>query len=283
MVTTLIGARELKELVAGPGDRRPVLLDVRYRLGDPHGRQAFEAGHLPGAAYVDTDAELSGLAGPGGAGGRHPMVDGAAFTTAMRRAGVRTASPVVCYDDWNSVAASRAWWLLRYFGHTDVRVLDGGLRAWREVGGLLVRGPSEPVAGDWTARPGAEPLLDADGALDLAGRGVLLDGRSRPRFEGREETVDPVAGHIPDARNAPALDSVDADGRFHSPEELAARFTRLGVDGRRAVGAYCGSGLQAAHLALALAVAGVDEHAAVYVGSWSDWISDPERPVATGR
>ena len=228
------------------------------------------------------DTELSGRVGPAGQGGRHPMVDAETFTTAMRRAGVRTGASVVCYDDWNSLAASRAWWLLRYFGHADVRVLDGGLGAWQRAGGSVLTGPTEPTPGDWTARPGAEPLLDADGARKLTAGGVLLDGRPQPRFEGRDERVDPVAGHIPDARSVPALDSVDAEGRFRAADELAARFARLGVDGQVAVGTYCGSGLQAAHLALALAVAGVDDHAGVYVGSWSDWISDPRRPVATG-
>jgi thiosulfate/3-mercaptopyruvate sulfurtransferase len=177
---------------------------------------------------------------------------------------------VVVYDAATSVAAARGWWLLRYFGHPDVRVLDGGLRAWVEHGGALQTEVPSPAPGDFVALPGAMPMLDADGAARLAERGTLLDARAPARFRGEQEPVDPVAGHIPGAVNLPGSEVVDETGRFG---ELGIR-----LDGE--VGAYCGSGVSAAHLVLALERAGY--RAALYVGSWSEWITDPSRPVATG-
>jgi thiosulfate/3-mercaptopyruvate sulfurtransferase len=269
------------------GEQPPVLLDVRWRLGGPPGIDSYRAGHLPGARFVDLDRDL---AGPPGAGGRHPLPASHAFQAAMRRAGVSDGRPVVVYDENDSVAAARAWWLLRYFGHQQVRVLDGGYHAWQVTGGRVESEPAGGAAatsqvgadGDFTARAGQLPLLDAAGAADLARRGVLLDARTAERYRGEVEPVDPVAGHIPGAVNAPAAGNVTADGRFLGPAELRARFAGLGIGpgtGREA-GAYCGSGVTAAHEVLALDIAGIP--AALYVGSWSDWITDPARPVATG-
>ena len=227
---------------------------------------------------MDLDRDLSG---PPGAGGRHPLPDSEEFGAAMRRAGVSDSRPVSVYDAANSMAAARAWWLLRYFGHDDVSVLDGGLRAWVAAGYEVEAG--EPVAapGDFQARPGAMPLLDAESALEIARTSVLLDARARERFLGEQDPIDAVAGHIPGARNAPTTENVNASGAFLGPEELRAGFERAGVRPRLAVGAYCGSGVTAAHEVLALELAGIP--AALYVGSWSDWINDPERPVATGE
>jgi thiosulfate/3-mercaptopyruvate sulfurtransferase len=271
----------------GHGDP-PVLLDVRWRLGGPPGIDSYRAGHLPGAVFVDLDADL---AAPPGAGGRHPLPAAGAFQAAMRRAGVRAGHPVVAYDDGDSTIAARAWWTLRYFGHSRVQVLDGGFRAWAAAGQPVTADEPAVPPGDFTAVPGQLPLLDASGAAALARSGVLLDARAGERYRGETEPVDPVAGHIPGALSAPTLANVGGDGRFLAPDELRRRFAALGAaalgaaagrpgDGSVAVGAYCGSGVTAAHEVLALELAGVP--AALYVGSWSGWIADPVRPVATG-
>jgi len=284
----LIQVPELAGLLAvaaqDPADRlaalrRLTLLDVRWRLGGPPGRELYDAAHIPGAAFVDLDADL---AAPPGAGGRHPMPAAADFERAMRRSGVSDERPVVVYDDADSTAAARAWWLLRYFGHPSVLVLDGGFRAWTAAG-YPVDPPSQAyhgAIGDFTARPGHLGLLDADGAASVARSGLLLDARAGERYRGEAEHVDPVAGHIPGAVSAPTAENVNQDGTFRSPADLAARFAALGAGGDRPVAAYCGSGVTAAHEVLALTLAGLP--AALYVGSWSNWITDPTRPVATG-
>jgi thiosulfate/3-mercaptopyruvate sulfurtransferase len=287
---SLTGVTALAGLLAGP--RPPVLLDVRWRLSGPPGLDSYRAGHLPGARFVDLDRDL---AGPPGPGGRHPLPAASQFQAAMRRVGVRDGWPVVVYDEADSTAAARAWWLLRYFGHDQVRVLDGGYQAWLAAGQPVEAGPGPAAApagapDGFTARPGGLPLLDAAGAAALARDSVLLDARAAGRYRGAVEPVDPVAGHIPGAVSAPTTDNVTAAGRFLDPAALRARFAGLGVPvpgaepgaepGAPLPGVYCGSGVTAAHEVLAMDAAGIP--AALYVGSWSDWITDPARPVATG-
>ena len=271
----LISPRALARELAG--DVVPVLIDARWRLGGPPGAASYQAAHLPGAVFVDLDRDL---AGPPGAGGRHPLPDAASFQAAMRRAGVSARRPVVAYDDGDGVAASRAWWTLRYFGHEQVRVLDGGFSAWTAAGLPVTAGGPAASSGDFTAVPGGMPVLDAGGAAVLARSGVLLDVRTAERYRGETEPVDPVAGHIPGALSSPVTGSMTDGGRFRSPAELAERFAALGAVTGRPAGAYCGSGVTAAREVLALALAGVP--AALSVGSWSGWITDPGRPVATG-
>ncbi|MET9801678.1 sulfurtransferase [Streptomyces sp. NPDC006368] len=271
----IISAAELATELAGP--RPPVLLDVRYTLGGPPGRPEYEAGHIPGAVYVDLDTELAGTPGPGGRGGRHPLPDVAEFGAVMRRAGVSASSPVVAYDGSQGWAAARAWWLLRWTGHTDVRVLDGGLAAWQ---GELSTATPTPAVGDFRPRPGSLPLLDADGAAALAGTGLLLDARAAERYRGDVEPIDRVGGHIPGAVSAPTMENVDEEGRFLPAEALAARFKTLGATDAPQVGVYCGSGVSAAQEILALEIAGI--RAALYAGSWSDWSSDPNRAITKG-
>ncbi|WP_432002313.1 sulfurtransferase [Streptomyces sioyaensis] len=275
-MNVIITATELASELAQPA--APVLLDVRYQLGGPPGRPQYEAGHVPGAVYVDLDGEL---AAPPGPAGRHPLPDLDVFAGAMRAAGVRADRPVVVYDGGQSWAAARAWWLLRWTGHPDVRVLDGGLAAWEASGGALSVDQPAPQTGDFTPLPGALPVLTADDAAGLARRGVLLDARAAERYRGEVEPIDPVAGHIPGAVSAPTTENV-AEGStvFRDASELARRFAALGATADAEVGVYCGSGVSAAHEVLALAVAGVP--AALYVGSWSEWTADPSRPVATG-
>lgn len=253
------------------------LLDVRWQLGGPPGRPAYEAGHLPGAHYVDLDTEL---AGPPGEAGRHPLPDLAVFTAAMRRAGVGADRDVVVYDGGLGWGAARAWWLLRWAGHERVRVLDGGLAAWTAAGLPLETDVPAYEEGDFTAAPGALPVLTADEAAALARRGVLLDARAPERYRGDTEPIDPVAGHIPGAVNALTTQNVVPDtGVFLAADELAARFGKAGATPGAEVGVYCGSGVSGAHEVLALAVAGIP--AALYVGSWSEW-STAGRDVATG-
>jgi len=258
-----------------------VLLDVRWRLGGPPGRESYLRGHLPGAIFIDLEREL---AAEPGRGGRHPMPAAAPFQAAMRRAGVTEDGLVVVYDEADASAAARCWWLLRYFGHRHVCVLDGGYRAWAAAGGrLALREATPPGPGDFTARPGHMPVLDASAAAELARHGALLDARAPGRYRGDIEPVDPVAGHIPGAISAPTADNTTPEGRFLPAGVLRSRFAALGVGrehGDPPVGSYCGSGVTAAQEILALAIAGIP--AALYVGSWSHWITDPARPLATG-
>ncbi|GAA2341565.1 sulfurtransferase [Streptomyces cuspidosporus] len=274
-MNAIVTASDLMDELAG--ERPPLLLDVRYQLGGPPGRPAYEAGHLPGAVYVDLESEL---AAPPGPAGRHPLPELSVFAAAMRRAGVRGDRRVVAYDGGQGWAAARAWWLLRWAGHPSVRVLDGGLAAWTEAGGPLTTEATALPEGDFEPRPGALPLLDADGAAALARRGLLLDARAAERYRGEVEPIDPVAGHIPGAVSAPTTENVAPGGLLLPAEQLAERFAGLGATADAEVGVYCGSGVSAAHQVLALAVAGIP--AALYVGSWSEWTADPARPVATG-
>lgn len=279
MTGPLVGVDELAAALAARA--APTLLDVRWRLAGPPGLDAYRAGHLPGAAFADLDRDLSAPPAPGGRGGRHPLPAPAAAEAALRRLGVDDGRPVVVYDDAHGTVAARAWWLLRHLGHPDVRLLDGGFQAWTSAGGAVETGDGDvPHPGTFTARPGAMPVLDADGAAAVGRDGVLLDARAAERFRGDVEPVDPVAGHVPGARSAPATDSLGADGRFLDPSVLRARYASLGVAGGKPVATYCGSGVTAAHTVLALEVAGIP--AALYAGSWSDWVSDPARPVARG-
>jgi thiosulfate/3-mercaptopyruvate sulfurtransferase len=252
-----------------PGAR---LLDVRWELGGPHGRPDYLAGHLPGAVFVDLDAELSG-AGEG----RHPVPALADLQDAARRWGLRDGDTVVVYDGGSGLAAARAWWTLRWGGIEAVRILDGGLSAWD---GDLETGDVVPEPGDVVLPGGGMPVLDADGAAALAEEGLLLDARAPERFRGEVEPLDPVAGHIPGATSAPAAANLAPDGTYLPPEELRARYEALGVRDGVAVGAYCGSGISAVQDIVALRLAGYD--AVLYPGSWSAWCADPGRPVATG-
>jgi thiosulfate/3-mercaptopyruvate sulfurtransferase len=295
--TPLITVAELADALAG--QEPPTLLDIRWRLGGPPGIDAYRAGHLPGAVYVDLDTQLAGLPG---AGGRHPLPATADFEAAMRGAGVQAGRDVVVYDEGDGTIAARAWWLLRYFGHGrarggsdgaagdgaarngagQVRVLDGGYRAWQAAGQPVSTADVTAAPGDFSAEPGHLPMLDAAGAADVARSGVLIDARAPARYRGETEPADPVAGHIPGALSAPTAENVTSAGLFRSAAELQARFASLGVEpgsGPQA-GAYCGSGVTAAHTILALELAGIP--AALYVGSWSGWIADAARPVATG-
>jgi thiosulfate/3-mercaptopyruvate sulfurtransferase len=279
----LISAAELAALLGSA--QQAVVADVRWTLGGPPGKAEYEAGHIPSAVWVDLESHLTG---PPGAGGRHPLPPVAVFEQAMRDIGVRKDSLVVAYDAATSQAAARLWWLLTDAGHDGVRVLDGGLAAWRAAGLPIASGMSAtPTPGDFVARPGQRRRWSA--AQISAGLGkpdapTLVDVRTAERYAGENESVDPVAGHIPGAVNVPSSANAYPDGRFLPSAEIAALYEAAAAASQGVADnavLYCGSGITAAQSLLALESAGLT--AAIYPGSWSEWITDPSRPVAVGR
>lgn len=273
-MTVLLSVAELQDRLAAGG--RTVLLDVRWALGDPHGRAHYVEGHIPGAVFVDMETELAGHGVP--RDGRHPLPAEADFRDAVRRWGIRAGDTVVAYDDVGAAAAARAWWLLGYAGVGNVRLLDGGLAAWRAARLPLAQGEEHAVPGDAVVHYGARAAVDTDGAANWPG--ILLDARAGERYRGEAEPIDPRAGHIPGAVSAPTTGNLAPDGTFLPPEELRERFAALGVGDGSEVAVYCGSGVTAAHEIAALEIAGFT--AALYPGSWSAWSNRPERPVETG-
>ncbi|MCV7198117.1 sulfurtransferase [Mycobacterium angelicum] len=273
----LITATELAELIHA---EQPVtILDVRWQLDAPDGRLAHERGHIPGAVYVSLDDELSDHAVSGR--GRHPLPDGRALESAARRWGVRQAVPVVVYDDWNRAGSGRAWWVLTAAGISDVRILDGGLAAWRAAGGDVETGPVAPEPGN-VAVPQHDLYAGNRATLSAAQaqRVTLLDARAPDRFRGDAEPVDAVAGHIPGAKNLPVGAVLTDDGTFRDDAALVQLLSDRGVEGSAPVGSYCGSGVTATVVIAALAAVG--HEAALFPGSWSEWVSDANRPVARG-
>lgn len=261
-------------------DGGPVrVLDVRWRLDRPDGRPAYREGHIPGAQYVDLEHDLAAHGEP--TDGRHPLPPVETLQAAARRWGIDPGDTVVVYDDLKNLSSARAWWLLRYAGVADVRLLDGALRAWTDAGLALEEGDAEtPAPGSISLAYGALPVLELDAVADFADSSVLLDARAGERYRGEVEPIDPRAGHVPGAVSAPTTENVGDDGRFRSPEELRSRFRMLGAEDGVSVGVYCGSGVTAAHQAVALTLAGFEPR--VFPGSWSQWSNHPELPVTTG-
>lgn len=244
------------------------ILDCRVRLDDPgYGPRAYAAGHLPGACYASLDEDF---AAPPGAGGRHPLPDRMRLRDRFRAWGVDDDDQIVVYDDAGGASAARAWWCARWLGHTAVAVLDGGFAAWT---GPVSRSEPAVTPGNFSIRPPLTREIDADTLLARLGDVVLVDARTQRRFDGVEEPIDAVAGHIPGALCRPFQDNLDGAGRFRSPAELAERFLELPDE----VICYCGSGVTAAHNVLAMRIAGRPEPV-LYPGSWSEWIRDPTRP-----
>jgi thiosulfate/3-mercaptopyruvate sulfurtransferase len=275
----LVTATELAQRLAS--GERVTILDVRWQLAEPDGRTAYQHGHLPGAVYVSLEDALSDHTVTGR--GRHPLPSGRNLEAAARRWGVRTDAPVVVYDDWNRAGSARAWWVLTAAGVPDVRILDGGLASWRAAGGAIETGTVAPDPGDVTVMhddlyAGSLPTLTAQQAVAAT---ELLDARAPERFRGDVEPIDPVAGHIPGAKNLPSTRVLADDGVFVSESDLRRLLEERGVDGSANIGVYCGSGVTASVTLAALAAAGVD--VALFPGSWSEWSSDATRPVATGR
>jgi thiosulfate/3-mercaptopyruvate sulfurtransferase len=269
----LVGAGWLAEHLGRPDLR---VIDFRWYLDGRSGRAAYEAGHVPGAAFVDLAGEVSGHR-PGA--GRHPLPTPEAFQRAMRAAGVGAGTAVVVHDDATVGTAARLWWLLRYFGHDAAAVLDGGIQGWS---GPLATGSETPPPGDLVARPPREELkVDYEDVAGLPPGAVLLDARAPERYRGEVEPVDPRAGHVPGARSAFWRDNLDEGLRFLPPGALRRRFEALGAGEGADVVVYCGSGVTACYDLLAMELAGLGR-ARLYPGSWSDWSARPDAPVATG-
>lgn len=277
----LISAAELADELE---DAPPVVLDVRWTPAGPS-LDDHLAAHLPGAVFLDLDTELAAPPSVPPAAGRHPLPEAAALQQVWRRAGISGSTPVVVHDHGDSSIAARAWWLLRWSGHTDVRVLDGGLAAWRAAGLPTASGPSDPPEPGWmSVVPGGMPVADRGRVATAAtGAVLLLDARAAARYRGEHEPLDPVAGHIPGAVNLPLTDLVTAQGTFRSREEIAERFAAAGISvadaSRRPVVASCGSGVTACHLVLAGELVGLE--LALFPDSFSGWIG-AGLPVATG-
>jgi thiosulfate/3-mercaptopyruvate sulfurtransferase len=277
-VPQLHSVAELARTRAAPP--RPVIIDIRWEVGRPALYSDFLAGHVPGAQFCDLDADL---ADPPGVKGRHPLPDHGRLQHRLRAWGIDEGTPVVVYDGGRSIAASRAWWVLRWAGLADVRVLDGGFAAWQRAGLPVETGTAVPPVrcGNTTVTPGSMPVMTAEDALRYAAAGRLFDVRVPERYRGETEPIDRVAGHIPGARNLPMTENVDAQSRFRSGAELRQQFAVAGIEDGEEVGVYCGSGVTASQTVLAMAIAG--RTARLYPGSWSEWIADPARPVATGE
>jgi thiosulfate/3-mercaptopyruvate sulfurtransferase len=278
-VPVLVSAEWLAEHLEDP-TVRPV--DVRWYLTEPaKGRAEYEQAHISGAPFLDMESDLASPRDHGP--GRHPLPTPEAFAAAAGRAGIGDETHVVVYDSSGGAAAARLWWLLRYFGHSRVSLLDGGWPAWQSEGyPTETSAPSIPQT-NFTAVPHPEMVVDADTVdrLRRDPRTLLLDARANERYEGRVEPIDPQAGHIPGARSAPYAGNVRDNGTMKSADELRDRYLALGADAAEQIVCYCGSGVTAAHEILALHLAGRTD-ALLYEGSWSDWSSDPARPVATG-
>jgi thiosulfate/3-mercaptopyruvate sulfurtransferase len=274
MPEQLIPADDLARLLGDPDLR---IADTRWYLAEPEGgRAAYDESHIPGAIFVDLDRDLSAAAGPG----RHPLPPPAEFAATMGRLGIGDRHLVVAYDDRGGAVAARLWWMLREVGHHNVRVLDGGIQAWTTAGLPVTSEAAAFPPAELTVRPPLTRSIERESLRSRLGTVVLLDARAAERYRGDEEPVDPVAGHIPTARSAPYEGNLAADGRLLAAADLAARFRDLGAGGDRDVVVYCGSGVNACHHALAMAVAGLPEPI-LYGGSWSDW-STAGLPAATG-
>lgn len=277
LTTPLISVDHLRTMIDANVPLR--LLDVRYRLGHTDGHDLYRAGHIPGAVYVDLDTELAGHGEP--QEGRHPLPAHDELQAAARRWGISAGDTVIVYDDARMLPASRAWWALHRTG-VDVRVLDGGLAAWRDAGGEIETGEVLPEPGDVTLiEPSGDDVISTAEAAQWPAHGVLLDARASERYRGETEPIDPIAGHIPGARNLSIADLLTSDGHFRDADEIAEVFEERGVAERTRVAAYCGSGVTAAQLALAGAIIGRD--VSVYVGSWSAWSNTPDAKIATGE
>lgn len=280
MYSTLIDVSQLGALLGRP---EVVILDCRFELAAPDaGAAAYAAGHIPGSQYAHLERDLSGP--PGAHSGRHPLPDPERFAITLGRWGINSNVQVICYDAGPGAYAARAWWMLRWLGHEEVAVLDGGLRRWEQLGLPLDEGVPAHPPGNFVARPRMRCTADAaEVAAAMDDPSVrILDARAPERYRGEAEPIDALAGHVPGARNHPFTLNLDAQGRMLPPDATGGAFTAslAGVPAERAI-VMCGSGVSACHLLLALEHAGL-RGARLYPGSWSEWTGDPARPVRTG-
>ncbi|MCZ4128123.1 sulfurtransferase [Stutzerimonas balearica] len=259
-----------------------LLIDCRFALEDPsHGQRSYLEGHLPGARFLDLERDLSGPVEPG-VTGRHPLPEPQRLIRRLREIGVDNDSRIVLYDDGPGAFAARAWWLLAWLGkRDDVYLLDGGLAAWRQADQPLEAHECPAECGTFTGQPDPQMLIEATELSRQLADFQLLDARAQPRFRGDVEPLDPVAGHIPGAICAPFSENLGGDGRFLAPDQLRQRFLSISDGDVRPLVAYCGSGVTACHNLFAMSLAGLGLPR-LYAGSWSEWITDPARPVARG-
>lgn len=283
MFKTLVSA---SELAAHIDDPKWVVVDCRHDLIDlAAGRDGYAAGHLPQAVFADIETVLSGAkrGADGVFRGRHPLPEKEDLAGVLRGFGIDDDTQVVAYDTHGGMFAARLWWLLRWLGHEAVAVLDGGMAAWQAQGGTLTGDVPARPRGSLTVRAPFVPTVTVAEVMDNLERGerIVIDARAAERFRGENETIDPVGGHIPGAKNRFFKDNLAADGRFKDAAQLREEFGALVDDPQQAI-MQCGSGVTACHNLLALEVAGMPG-AALYPGSWSEWVGDPARPVAKGN
>jgi thiosulfate/3-mercaptopyruvate sulfurtransferase len=278
-VTPLVSAAWLQDRLNDPNVR---IVDVRWYLTEPQrGRQEYAESHIPNAIFVDLDTEL---AAPRGSGpGRHPLPNVDQFQALLENSGISNDTHVIAYDSSGGAAAARLWWILRYVGHNKISLLDGGWQAWQAAGYPTTDEVLQPAASSYTLHIKPAMVIDADTVEQLRNQEgtLLIDARATERYEGRVEPMDAKAGHIPGARSAPFAGNINADSSFKDAQTLRRRFEDLGLSKAKKVVCYCGSGVTAAHNIFALHLTGYND-ALLYEGSWSDWSSDPDRPVATG-
>lgn len=281
-IVQLIGPEQLAVRQQTPG---LVILDCRFALEDPdYGQRSYAQGHIDGARFADLNRDLSGPVVKGRTG-RHPLPDPATLVERLRTWGIRNDGDIVLYDDGPGMYAARAWWLLAWLGKREgVYLLDGGLKAWHAAGLPLSLDAPRGETGDFTGEPDMSLVLSASRLQGRLGRPemTLIDARAEARFRGEVEPIDPIAGHIPGAQCAAFNENLGPDGRFLPPEQLKQRFAEQ-LQGRPAQSlvSYCGSGVTACHNLFALCLAGYPL-GTLYAGSWSDWITDPTREIATG-
>ena len=272
----LVTPLQLRDMIAGVN---PPSILAMQSVNPYTGRVSDRARRVPGAIDAEVYTEFAGP--PSREGGQRPLPDIKSLQACARRWGLQHCRTVIVYDDDRNMTAARAWWVLRWAGLADVRLLDGGLPAWQAAGMPVAHAPGLPTPSTITLSPGHLPELDAAAAERLAREGVLLDARIRPNYIGGSVRANEAPrGHIPGARSAPAHDNLTDPGPFTDNDTLREMYRALGADGRRPVGVYCGAGMSAAVTVLALAVIGID--APMYVGSWSAWVGEPGRPVAMG-
>ena len=276
----LVSARWLLDHIDDPDVR---VLDARWYLGGKSGPAEYAVGHLPGAAFVDLDRDLSAPKGKGP--GRHPLPSASAFAHVLARLGVTPTTKVIAYDDAGGSIAARVWWLFRHFGLASAAVLDGGIAAWTSAGGALTKDVPTIVPAPsmrLVARTGDVVDKSAVDRLRSQADAAVVDARATERFEGKSEPVDARPGHIPGARSAPWAGNLSAPGgAFAQRDALADRYEKAGITGAKTIVCYCGSGVTACHDLIALALVGRDD-ALLYEGSWSDWAADSTLPAALG-
>ena len=277
----LMSVERLRSRVA---DARIAIIDCRFDLMDPTaGRRDYIDGHIPGAAYADLDSDLAAPVGQ--STGRHPLPEVGQAEQTFRRLGVSSERPVVLYDASGGAIAARAWWMLRWLGHPDTTVLDGGIQAWMAAGLPLEPGQNHIAAGDFNASPRDGLVLTTTeivASLQSMEQINLIDARDSARYRGETEPIDPIAGHVPGSFNLPFSEFLDATGHWKPAAEIrSALAALLGDDPGSTWSAMCGSGVTACHLALSGLLAGYREPR-LYIGSWSEWIRDPDRPIGSG-